>query len=183
MTQRRTEGQRRALWELSALARTGIDVCDLLASRAEENSDAPRHYLTTLDRWTRGEESGATLAARTRALNAWCGGAPSLTEQGSGVDMALLSACQWLVDARADLMANPGHKHHTHRVVAEFARVTRWVQPDDQPAAETMVRRWLDAHRAEVASEAADARRTVALAQAKIDKVAAEHALALPGVE
>ena len=83
MTTRITEGQRRARWELAALARTGIDVCDLLASRAEENSDAPRHYLATLDRWTRGEEAGAVLAARTRAVNAWGPSTSARASRGS----------------------------------------------------------------------------------------------------
>lgn len=182
MTTRITEGQRRARWELAALARTGIDVCDLLASRAEENSDAPRHYLATLDRWTRGEESGASLAARTRAVNAW-GATQTDGAIGDAARSKLYLALSWLIDSRADLMANPGHKHHTPRVAKSFARVIEALTGDPQDAAETMVCRWLDAHRATIAGEWATAKRTASLAQTKTDKVAAEQALALPGVE
>ena len=185
MTTRITEGQRRARWELAALARVGIDVCDLLASRAEENSDAPRHYLATLDRWTRGEEAGAVLAARTRAVNAWGG---SLTKDdmidASHAPFALYLALSWLTDARNDLMKNPGHSWHTGRVGKSFARVVEALTGDPPDAALTMVRRWLDAHRAQVAGDAADARRRASLARAKTDKMAAEQALGtLPGVE
>lgn len=183
MTTRITEGQRRARWELAALARTGIDVCDLLASRAEENSDAPHHYLATLDRWTRGEEAGAVLAARTRAVNAW-GETQTDGAVGDAARSKLYLALSWLIDARADLMANPGHKHHTPRVILVFAQVVGLLTGDPKDAALTMVRRWLDAHRAQVAGDAADARRRASLARAKTDKVAAEQALGtLPGVE
>ncbi len=153
-----------------------------------EGSFARRDYLATLDRWTRGEESGAVLAARTRAVNAWGG---SLTKDdmidashASHAPFALYLALSWLIDSRVDLMANPGHKHHTPRVAKSFARVVEALTGDPRDAAETMVLRWLDHHRAQVAGEAADARRSASLAQAKTAKMAAEQALGtLPGVE
>jgi hypothetical protein len=57
-----TSEKKRARRELAALARVGIDVCNILASCSEENNDTPRHYLARLDRWTVGEATGAALA-------------------------------------------------------------------------------------------------------------------------
>ena len=124
------------------------------------------------------------LAARTRALNA-CGGALTKGDTiGETARLVFNLALSWLIDARNDLMKNPGHSWHTGRVCKYLAQVVGVLTVDPQDAAECLVRRWLDAHRAEVAGEVADARRTVALARAKDDKAAAERVLGtLPGVE
>lgn len=83
MTAHRTAGQLRALRELCALARTALSICDLLAERGAEESDAPRLWLLSLERWTRGEETGPQLGATTRALNVWQPGAAARSRRSA----------------------------------------------------------------------------------------------------
>lgn len=181
-----TTGQKRALRELCALARTALDVCDLLAARGEEHDDRPRMYLASLERWTRGAETGPQLAARTRAMNAW-GDTASYGDSSWDAENCLQRmwwlALGWLVDARADLMANPGHAHHTPRVCRELAGVV--VMLTDYPPADAsaMVAETLRGHRERIAGEWATVVREASAARAKVDKAAAERALGtLPGM-
>ena len=180
----RTKGQQRALRELCALARTALEVCDMIAERSEENDDRPRLYLVTFERWTRGEETGAQLAARTRALNAW---GASLTKGASRGETAWLifkSALAWLVDAREDLMKNPGHNWHIGRVASHLASTLDALTRNEPGAAAHRVKLMLTKHAADVAREWATTMRAVSDARAKSDKTAAERALGtLPGME
>lgn len=183
MTAHRTAGQMRALRELCALARTGLEVCDVIAARGAEDSDAPRNYLLSLERWARSEESGPKLAARTRALNAWQPAA-----FGDDKDPARFGRWQWswamtlawLDDARGDLMRNPGHSWHTGRVCEQFASTIIKVAGEPADAAKARVAAMLDAHRARVAGEWATAPRAPTARRAKADKRALGT---LPGME
>lgn len=156
MTARRTAGQLRALRELCAIARTGLEIADLIAAAGHETDDRPRNYLLSLERWTRGEESGPKLAARTRALNAWQPGA-----FGDDKDPARFGRWQWswamalgwLDDARGDLMRNPGHGWHTGRVCEQFASTIIKVAGEPTDAAKARVAAMLDAHRRRIAGE------------------------------
>lgn len=58
----------------------------MIAQRGEEDDDRPRLWLATFARWARSEETGAQLAARTRALYAW---GDSLTNGDSRGERAL----------------------------------------------------------------------------------------------
>ena len=74
MTAHRTAGQLRALRELCALARTGLDVCDLLAERGAEESPTPRGCASAADveayvAQERQEQLGASIRARREALD------------------------------------------------------------------------------------------------------------------
>jgi hypothetical protein len=180
----KTRGQKRALRELCALARTALEVCDMIADGGEESDDRPRLYLVTFERWTRGEETGAQLAARTRALNAW---GASLTKGASRGETAWLifkSALAWLVDAREDLMKNPGHNWHVGRVASHLASTLDALTGNGREAETHRVRLMLAKHTADVVRSWATAMREVSGARAKNDKTAAERALGtLPGME
>ncbi len=183
MTAHRTKGQQRALRELLALALTATDFCEMIAQAGEESDDRPREWLTTFARWARSEETGAQLAARTRALNAW---GDSLTKGDSRGDQARLlfrSALAWLIDAREDLLKNPGHSWHTGRVCHHLAATIVPITSDPMDVAAERVRRCLDAHRAKIAVEWPMVRQRKAAARRKTDNVAAEQGLALPRVK
>ena len=187
MTAHRTAGQLRALRELCALARTALSICDLLAERGAEESDAPRLWLLSLERWTRGEETGPQLGATTRAMKAWQPGA-----YGADNDPARFGRWQWswamalgwLDDARGDLMRNPGHSWHTGRVCEQFVSTIVKIASEPPDAAEARVRNALDHHRRTIGEECARAEADARLRQAKADKATAERALGtLPGME
>lgn len=187
MTAHRTAGQLRALRELCALARTGIEVCEVIAARGGEDSDAPRNYLLSMERWTREEESGPKLAARTRALNVWQPGA-----FGADNDPARFGRWQWswamalgwLDDARGDLMRNPGHGWHSPRVCEQFVSTIVKIASEPADAAKARVAAMLEAHRGRVIADGAAARYEATKRRAKADKVTAERALGtLPGME
>jgi len=173
-----TAGQKRALRELCALARTALDVCDMLAARGEEHDDRPRLWLLALERWTRGAETGPQLAARTRAMGAWA----KATTGDVRVSEWRLS-CAWLSDARVDLMKNPGHDHHTSRVCGRLAGTLVRLDGMPQDAAAARVAEMLRGHRERIAGEWATVMREASAARAKADKITAERALGtLPGV-
>ena len=184
MTTHKTRGQKRALRDLCALARTALDVCEMIARGGEEIDDRPRLYLVAFERWTRGEETGAQLAARTRALNAW---GVSLTKGDSRGDTTRLifkSTLAWLIDAREDLMKNPGHKWHVGRVSLHLANTLAALTFNEPEAESQRVKLMLAKHASDVASEWATVMRAVDGARAKNDKAAAEQALGtLPGME
>lgn len=185
---RYTIGQQRALVEMRALARTALMVCDALAARGEESDDRPRRYLDALVRWTLGEEKPAHLAAATRAMEEARSRAftadhkippPSTPTEGVFGD-----ALHWISDARADLMRNPGHAHHSPRVCRCLADALARITGDPHDAAKARVAAWLDGHRRAVTVEWATAQRAATVRQAKADKVTAERALGtLPGME
>ncbi len=197
MTAHRTAGQLRALRELCALARTGLDVADVLAARGAEDSDVPRNYLLSLERWARGEESGPKLAARTRAMRAW---SAALRKSWDAVMDATPKGQLWppmppvqswcralhcLDDARDDLSRNPGHDtRHSKNAAANFAFVLMTFAGEPAEAAKARVAAMLDRHRKAVGEERARAAADARLRQAKADKVTAERALGtLPGME
>jgi hypothetical protein len=180
----KTRGQKRALRELCALARTALEVCDMIADGGEENDDRPRLYLATFERWTRGEETGAQLAARTRALNVWGASLTRGVSRGETVRLIFNSALAWLIDAREDMMKNPGHNWHVGRVLSHLAS-TLTALTRNEPEAEThRVKLMFAKHTADVVRSWATAMREVSDARAMVDKEAAERALGtLPGME
>ena len=187
MTAHRTAGQLLALRELCALARTATDVCDELQRRGAEESDAPRLWLLSLERWTRGEETGPQLAARTRAMETWREAVFAALPKPAHPNTRATSwgdALHWLSDARADMARNPGHRHHVARVVG-LLTVTVWVATKETTEeAEARVANLLDAHVRGVHAEWVASERAAMLRQAKADKAAAERALGtLPGME
>ena len=182
-----TAGQKRALWELCALARTALDVCDMLAARGEEHDDRPRLWLLALERWTRDAETGPQLAAATRAMGAWAktvsGGASVLGPSPETAQHAWWLSCAWLADARVDLLKNPGHGHHTPRVCGHLADTIMRAEGQPYDAARAMVVRMLREERERVAGEWAAVMREASAARAKADKITAERALGtLPGM-
>lgn len=180
----KTRGQKLALRELCALARTALEVCNMIADGGEESDDRPRIYLATLERWTRGEETGAQLAARTRALNAWGASLTKGDSRGETVRLILNSALAWLVDAREDLMNNPGHNWHVGRVTSHLASTIAALTSNGHDAETQRVKLMFAKHTADVARSWATTMREVSDARAKNDKTAAERALgALPGME
>lgn len=186
MTAHRTAGQLRALRELCALARTGLEVCDVIATRGEETDDRPRQWLTSLERWSRGEETGPQLAARTRAMEAWRDAVfVALPKPVSpGTTDKWCDALHWLSDARADLMRNPGHDHHIDRVAWHTIRALATATGDEPAAAEAWFFATHARHRKAIGEECARAEAAARLRQAKADKVTAERALGtLPGME
>lgn len=182
MTAHRTAGQLRALRELCALARTGLDVCDVLAAKGAEDDDRPRAWMISLERWTRGEESGPQLAARTRAMER--ARERELTADHKIPPPATLAqglfgdALHWIADARADLTRNPGHtKHHVERVCAHLATALSAVTGDAEEAARAQVDEWRRRHRVAVAAEETERERAALTAKLKDDKAAAELVL------
>lgn len=182
MATHRTAGQLRARRELCALARTGLEVCDVLAARGEETSDVPRLWLTSLERWSRGEEAPAQLAAATRAVEEWRW--PKGVTDGTLHAGALAYWCGaigLLIDARADMTKHPTHTFHTARVLRQLSDV---LVSDTREADDARVAAMLDRHRRAIGEECARAEADARLRQAKADKVTAERALGtLPGME
>jgi hypothetical protein len=182
MTAHRTAGQLRALRELRALALTALDVADVIAARGEESDDRARAYLNALARWTLGEETGAQLGARTRAVKTW-----RINVRGFHGDdgvAAFAMALHYLDDARDDMLRNPGHDHHAPRVCRHLIAALSLLTGDPLTAADARVWSWCNAHRRAVGEECARAQRDAALRQAKADKIEAERALGtLPGME
>ena len=186
MTAHRTAGQLRALRELCALARTGLEICDVLAARGEESDDRPRAWLTSLERWARGEETPAQLAAATRAVEEWRW--PKGVTDGTLHAGALAYWCGaigLLIDAREDMAKHPTHTPpHAARVCQHFAATLRLATGDAAEAAKANVAAMLNRHRLAIGEESARAERAAMLRQAKADKVTAERALGtLPGME
>lgn len=182
MTAHRTAGQLRALRELCALARTGLEIADLIEKRGEESDDRPRLWLTSLERWTRGEEKPAQLAAATRAVEEWRW--PKGVTDGTLHAGALAYWCGaigLLIDARADMTKHPTHTFHTARVLRQLSDV---LVSDTREADDARVAAMLDRHRRAIGEECARAEADARLRQAKADKVTAERALGtLPGME
>ena len=182
MTAHRTAGQLRARRELCALARTGLDVADVLAARGEETSDVPRQWLTSLERWARGEETPAQLAAATRAVEEWRW--PKGVTDGTLHAGALAYWCGaigLLIDVRADMAKHPTHTFHTARVLRQLSDV---LVSDTREADDARVAAMLNRHRRAIGEESARAEAATRLRQAKADKVTAERALGtLPGME
>ena len=182
---RRTDGQLRAMRELCALARVGLDVADVIAARGEESDDRPRAWLLSLERWCRGEETGPQLAARTRAMEVWRDAVfakPRGPKEPVDVDPWGL-ALHWLSDARVDLVRNPGHRGHHVLVVDAAARTLRRVDGETIDASVARVAAMLDRHRKAVGEECARAEVAARLTQAKADKITAERALGtFPGM-
>ena len=180
----KTRGQKRALRDLCALARTALDVCEMIAQGGEESDDRPRLYLVAFERWTRGEEAGAQLAARTRALNAWGASLTKGDSRGETTRLIFKSTLAWLIDAREDLMKNPGHKWHVGRVSSHLANTLASLTSNGHDAETHRVKLMLAKHTSDVASEWATVMRAVDGARAETDKVAAEQAIGtLPGME
>ena len=182
-----TAGQKRALRELCALARTALDVCEMLAARGEEHDDRPRLWLLALERWTRGVETGPQLAARTRAMNAWADTVSGdVSILGPSHETALHAwwlSCVWLSDARVDLMKNPGHDHHSPRVCRNLVDTLVRLNGLLHEAVRSVVAEMLRGHRERIAGEWATVMREGSAARAKADKVTAERALGtLPGM-
>ena len=185
MTAHRTAGQLRALRELCALARTGLDVADVIAARGGESDDRPRLWLTSLERWSRGKETPAQLAAATRAMKAWRDGVHGPGRESTGPIAAWSMAAHYLADAREDMAKHPTHTTpHAARVCQHFAATLRLATGDGADAAKANVAAMLDRHRKAVGEECARAEADARLRQAKADKVTAERALGtLPGME
>lgn len=184
MTAHRTTGQQRALRELLALALTATDVCEMIAQGGEEDDDRPRLWLTTFARWARSEETGAQLAAKTRALNAWGDSLMKGDSRGERVRMLFRGALAWLIDAREDMMKNPGHNWHVGRVSLRLANTLAALTFNEPEAESQRVKLMLAKHASDVASEWATVMRAADGARAKNDKAAAEQALGtLPGME
>ena len=180
MTAHRTAGQLRALRELCALARVGLDVADVIAARGEESDDRPRAWLLSLERWCRGEETGPQLAARTRAMETWRAAVVAALPTGD----PWADALHWLADARADMTRNPGHTEHTSRVCRSLADALLAHGSESPAAAHAIITRAVAAHRRAIGEEWAQAMTAARLRQAKADKVTAERALGtLPGME
>ena len=182
MTAHRTAGQLRALRELCALARTGLDVADAIAAAGQESDDRPRQWLTSLERWARGEETPAQLAAATRAVEEWRW--PKGVTDGTLHAGALAYWCGaigLLIDARADMTKHPTHTFHAARVLRQLSDV---LVSDTREADDARVAAMLDRHRRAIGEECARAEADARLRQAKADKVTAERALGtLPGME
>ncbi len=185
MATHRTAGQLRARRELCALARTGLDIVDLLAERGAEESDAPRRYLESLQRWAMGVDTGPQLAARTRAMETW-----RWTVIGSDCAPPTRYADWWcgalglLIDAREDMTKHPTHTFHVGRVVWHLTDVVACLTGETRDATNARVINLLDAHRKAIGEECARAKSDARLRQAKADKIAAERALGtLPGME
>lgn len=180
----KTRGQKRALRELCALVRTALEVCGMIADGGEESDDRPRLYLATFERWTRGEETGAQLAARTRALNAWGASLTNGDSHGETTRLRFKHALAWLVDARVDMMKNPGHNWHVGRVSSRLASTLTALTRNEPEAEVQRVRLMLAKHQRALFEEKVAVARAELLASIKGDKVAAERALGtLPGME
>lgn len=185
---RYTIGQQRALVELRALARTALVVCDALAARGEETDDRPRRYLDALVRWTLGEEKPAQLAAATRAMEEARSRAFTADHKiplpATATEGVFGDALHWLSDARADLMRNPGHAHHSPRVCRCLADTLQRYDGETFESGRARVAATLAAERKRATAEAVDALANARRVQAKRDKVTAEEALGtLPGME
>ena len=183
---RRTIGQQRAVVELRALARTALTVCDVIAARSEETDGRGRRYLDALVRWTLGEEKPAHLAAATRAMEAWRDevfeSLPKPMTVGDGGVWG--DALHWLSDARADLMRNPGHEHHTARVCRCLADTLQRYDGETFDAGRARIAAALAVERKRATAEGIDALANARRVQAKADRVTAEEALGtLPGME
>lgn len=165
MTARLTDGQRAARRELCALARTALDVCDVAAAKGLEDDDRPRAWLLTMERWARGEETGALLAGRTRAMK--------VTRDDHPLDDALY----FLADARDDMTKHPTHRHHVERVCGHIAAALRALTGDAEDAARAQVDDWRRRHRVAVAAEETERERAALAAKMKGDKAAAELVL------
>ena len=185
MTAHRTAGQLRALRELCALARTGLDVADAIAAAGQESDDRPRQWLTSLERWARGEETPAQLAAATRAVEEWRW--PKGVTDGTLHAGALAYWCGaigLLIDARADMTKHPTHIFHSARVTKHLAVAVAACAGESDEAAQYRVKVMLGAHADAIGEESARAEVAARLRQAKADKVVAERALGtLPGME
>ena len=185
MTAHRTAGQLRALRELCALARTALDVADAIAARGEESDDRPRQWLTSLERWSRGEETPAQLAAATRAVEEWRW--PKGVTDGplhAGALAYWCGAIGFLIDARADMTKHPTHIFHSARVTKHLAVAVAAIAGESDEAAQYRVKVMLSAHADAVGEECARADSDAGLRQAKADKITAERALGtLPGME
>ena len=180
MTAHRTAGQLRALRELCALARTGLEVCDVIAARGEETDDRPRAWLLSLERWTRGEETGPQLASRTRAMETWRAAVVAALPTGD----PWADALHWLADARVDMTKHPTHIFHSARVTNHLAVAVAAIAGESDEAAQYRVKVMLDRHRKAIGEECARAEADARLRQARADKVTAEQALGtLPGME
>ncbi len=151
-----TPEKQRARRDLAALARVGIDVCNILATRGEENHDAPRHYLARLDLWTVGEESGATLAARTRAVNAWGGSLTKGQSSGETARLILFAALAWIADYRAAVAAGRDATTIGECVVRRFAMVVQCVEGGELESAEQRVRTMLEERRVAATADASE---------------------------
>lgn len=171
MTRRLTDGQRAARRELCALARTALDVCDVAAAKGLEDDDRPRAWLLTMERWARGEETGALLAGRTRAMKEWLLG--NVTRDDHPLDDALY----FLTDAREDMTKHPTHRHHVERVCGHIAAALRALTGDAEDAARARVDDWRRRHRVAVAAEETERERAALTAKLKDDKAAAELVL------
>ena len=170
MTARLTDGQRASRRELCALARTALDVCDVIAAKGLEADDRPRAWLLSMERWARGEETGPMLAARTRAMEAWRD-ATFRTVHPWG------DALHWLADARDDMTKHPTHRHHVERVCGHIAAALRALTGDAEDAARARVDDWRRRHRVAVAAEETERERAALAAKLKDDKAAAELVL------
>lgn len=179
MTRRLTDGQRAARRELCALARTALDVCDAVAAKGAEDDDRPRAWLLSMERWARGEEAGAQLAARTRAMKAWLrSGAVSMWLRPCTRATPWGDALHWLDDAREDAAKHPTHAAmHASRVSGHLAAALSALTGDSGDAAMARVVAWRFAHRKAIAREETERERAALAARLKGDKAAAELVL------
>lgn len=176
MTARLTDGQRAARRELCALARTALDVCDVAAAKGLEDDDRPRAWLLTMERWARGEETGALLAVATNALRVWCVSACVAPSRPTVVEWA--RACSALDDARLDAAKHPTHiTSHSQHVTRSLATALRLLTGDSGDAAMAQVAEWRRRHREAIAREETERERAALAEKLKGDKAAAELVL------
>lgn len=175
MTRRLTDGQRAARRELCALARTALDVCDVAAAKGAEDDDRPRAWLLSMERWARGEETGARLAVATNALRVWCVSS-CVTPPPAVVEWA--RACSALDDAREDAAKHPTHiTQHSQYVARSLVTALRLLTGDAEDAARAQVAEWRRRHREAIAREETERERAALTAKLKDDKAAAELVL------
>lgn len=180
-----TLGQRRARADVQALARTALDVCDILASEAGyEPSDAPRNYLLTVERWCAGSDTAEdrNLSAPTAAMRRW--GRATDTPDCAPEVLQWILALRWLFDARRDYTEHPTHAHHVPQVLGRLGLVIAIVHGESDAAGRTIAVGLYKQHRIDVAKSAAQVTRAVQASRAKIDKAEAERLMGtLPGME